>query len=80
MFKIGMVDVVYEPSDDEKAEMHIWPPADFCGFGLDHAVHIQPIFNDADRMLKSYVGGMVTVHHICQFSSTLTWIMVVICV
>ena len=21
--------------DDEQAEMHIWPPADFCGFGLE---------------------------------------------
>ena len=31
-----MVDVVHEPIDDEQAEMHIWPPADFCGFGLEH--------------------------------------------
>ena len=30
-----MVDVVHEPVDDEQAEMHIWPPADFCGFGLE---------------------------------------------
>ena len=22
--------------------MHIWPPADFCGFGLEHAVPIDP--------------------------------------
>ena len=40
-----MVDV-NEPIDDEQAEMHIWPPADFCGFGLEHAVPIglHPIF------------------------------------
>ena len=31
-----MVDDVHEPIDDEQAEMHIWPPADFCGFGLEH--------------------------------------------
>ena len=24
--------------------MHIWPPADYCGFGLEHAVPIHPIF------------------------------------
>ena len=30
-----MVDVVHEPGDDEQAEMHIWPPVDFCGFGLE---------------------------------------------
>ena len=35
-----MVDVVREPIDDEQAEM---PPADFCGFGLEHAVHIHLI-------------------------------------
>ena len=27
-----MVDVVYEPINDKQAEMHIWPPTDFCGF------------------------------------------------
>ena len=35
-----MFNVVHEPIDDEQADLHIWPPADFCGFGLDHAVHI----------------------------------------
>ena len=39
-----MVDVVHEPSDDEQAEMQIWPPADFCGFGLEHALPIHLIF------------------------------------
>ena len=39
-----MVDVVYEPIHDKQAEMHIWQPADFCGFGLGHAVPIYPIF------------------------------------
>ena len=39
-----MVDALHEPIDDEQAEMHIWPPDDFCGFRLDHAVHIHPIF------------------------------------
>ena len=39
-----MVDVVHESFDDEQAEKHIWPPADFCGFGLEHAVPIHPIF------------------------------------
>ena len=39
-----MVDVVDEPIDDEQAEMHIWPPADFCGFGLEHAIPIHLIF------------------------------------
>ena len=33
-----MVDVVHEPIDDEQALMHIWPPADFCGFGLEHVM------------------------------------------
>ena len=33
-----MVDVIREPIDDEQAEMHIRPPADFCGIGLEHAV------------------------------------------
>ena len=33
-----MVDVVHEPIDDEQTEMHIWPPADFCNFSLEHAV------------------------------------------
>ena len=28
----------------EQAEMHIWPPADFYGFGLEHVVPIHPIF------------------------------------
>ena len=32
-----MVNVVFEPIDDEQAEMHIWPLVDFCGFGLEHA-------------------------------------------
>ena len=40
----GMVDVVHEPIDDEQAEMHIWPLADFYGFGLEYAVPIHPIF------------------------------------
>ena len=39
-----MVAVVHEPIDDEQAEMYIRPPADFCGFGLEHAVPIHPIF------------------------------------
>ena len=39
-----MVDIVHEPIDDEQADMHIWPPADFCGLGLEHAVTIHPIF------------------------------------
>ena len=41
---IGTVDVVHEPIDDEQAEMHVWSPADFCDFGLEHAVPIHPIF------------------------------------
>ena len=39
-----MVDVVHEPIDDEQAEMHIWPFTDFCGFGLEYAIPIHPIF------------------------------------
>ena len=39
-----MVDVVPELIDDEQAEMHICPPADYCGFGLEYAVPIRPIF------------------------------------
>ena len=39
-----MVDVVHEPIGDEQAEMRIWPPTDFCGFGLEHAVPIHMIF------------------------------------
>ena len=37
-----MVEVVHEPIEDEQGEMHIWPPADFCGF--EHAVPTHPIF------------------------------------
>ena len=33
-------------------------------------------FNFAHLMNMSHDGGIVTVHHICQFSSTLTWIIV----
>ena len=33
-----MVNVVHEPIDDKQAEMHIQPPTDFCGFGLEHAI------------------------------------------
>ena len=36
---------VYEPIDDEQAEMYKWPPADFCGFGLEHAVPIHRFLN-----------------------------------
>ena len=39
-----MVDVVHGPVDDEQAKMHMWPTADFYGFGLEHAVPIHPIF------------------------------------
>ena len=39
-----MVDVAHEPIDDEQAEVRLWPPTDFCGFGLEHAVPIHPIF------------------------------------
>ena len=39
-----MVDVVHQPIDDKQAEMHIWPPADFCGFGLEHAIAIHQFF------------------------------------
>ena len=37
-----MVDVVHKPIDDEQGEVHIWLPADFCGFGLEHSVLIHP--------------------------------------
>ena len=40
-----MVDVVQELIDDEQAKMHIWPPADFCGIGLEHEVPIHSILN-----------------------------------
>ena len=30
-----MIDAVHEPIDGEQEEMHIWPPAGFCGFGLE---------------------------------------------
>ena len=39
-----MVGVVHVPIDDEHADMNKGPPADFCGFGLEHAVPIHPIF------------------------------------
>ena len=41
---IGMVDIVKEPIDDDQAEMHVLRLADFCGFGLERAVPIHPIF------------------------------------
>ena len=65
-----MVDF-HEPIDDEQAQMHIWPPADFCGFGLKHAVPITRFLHLAHLMKMSHDGGTVTVHHISQFSSTL---------
>ena len=69
-----MVEVVHEPIYDEQAEM---PPADFCGFGLDLracGTHT-PDFSNLPIDCKCHtMHGMVTVHHICQFSSTLTWI------
>ena len=40
-----MVDVVHESIDDEQAKIHKWPLADFCGFGLENAVPIHPIFD-----------------------------------
>ena len=48
----------------------------FCGFGLEHAVPYTQFLNLAHWMQMSHDGGMVTVHHICQFSSSLTWIIV----
>ena len=39
-----MVTVVHEPIGDEQAEMLIWSTAEFCGYGLEHAVTIHPIF------------------------------------
>ena len=38
-----MVDV-HKQFDDEQAEMHTWPPAHCCCFGLEHVVPIHPIF------------------------------------
>ena len=60
-----MVAVVHEPIDDDQAEMHKWPPADFCGFALEHAVPIHPIFYSFPLNTNVTCGGMVTVHHIC---------------
>ena len=39
-----MVGVVHEPIYDEQSEMHIWPPAYFCGFGFEHAGTHTPDF------------------------------------
>ena len=39
-----MVDVVHEPINDKQAEMHTWPTADYCGFGLEHVIPIHLIF------------------------------------
>ena len=70
-----MVDV-HEPIDDEQAEMHTWPPADFCGSDLEETIHIHPIFESCPLMQMSNDGGVATVHHSYQFSSTLRWIIV----
>ena len=40
-----MVDAVHEPVDDEYAEIHIWPPIDFYGSDLEHAIPIHSIFD-----------------------------------
>ena len=71
-----MVDVVHEPMDDEQAEMHKWPTADFCGFGLVHEVSIQQIFEPCllNANIVRWWNGQSS--HIYQFSSTLTWIIV----
>ena len=65
-----MVDIVHEPTDDEQAKMHIWPPADFCDIGSEYAVPIHPIFEPC------LLNANAARHHICQFLSTLTWIIV----
>ena len=38
-----MVDLVHESIDGEQAEMHIWPPTDFC-VGSEHAVPMHLIY------------------------------------
>ena len=42
-YRIGMVYVVHKPIDGEQAEMHTWPPADFCGFSLEQGWPTQNI-------------------------------------
>ena len=39
-----MFDVVREPINDEKEELQIWQPANFCRFGLEHALARNPNF------------------------------------
>ena len=71
-----MVEVVHEVIDDEQAQTHIWIPDNFCAFGLEHSAPINPIFEPCPFNAKSHNGGKITVRHICQFSSALTWIIV----
>ena len=54
-YRIGMIDVVHEPIDDEHAEMHILPPANICGFGLEacgtHTPDFEPCLLNANCMM-----------------------------
>ena len=61
-----MVDAVHEPIDDEQAQMHICPPADFCGFGQSTGAqewHIVSLLGD--------VTSYTTVAHYVSMTSDL---------
>ena len=52
-----------------------WRITDFCGFGLEHVVYPYSSFFNFDHWMQiSHDNVMITVHHIFQFSNTLTWI------
>ena len=46
-----MVNVVHEPVDDEQAEMHIWPPADFRGFDFETDIRCDRLGDTCDGTL-----------------------------
>ena len=71
-----MIGVVHEPIDDEQTELHICPPLIVVVLAKSMRYPNTRFFNLPHSKHMSYDGAMVTVHHICQFSSTLTWIIV----
>ena len=74
-----MVDVI-EPIDDEKAEIQIWPSAHFCGFDLENAVTIHPIFDPCplNEVIARWWNGHTSSHLlICEYADMdrcLMWI------
>ena len=51
-----MVEVVRGPIDDDQAEKHFWPSADFCGLDLQHGYPYSRFLNLVHWMQTSHCG------------------------